>query len=57
MWYVPAGVLETIWLGICAVVSYRFVGSLESNDKDLDRYVWVRSELTDFKGWVRLDEQ
>ena len=57
MWYVPAGVLESIWLIICAVLSYRLVRSLEINDKDLNRYVWVRSEFTDFEGWVRIDEQ
>ena len=57
MWYVPAGVLESIWLVICAVLSYRLVRSLEINDKDLNRYVYVRSEFTDFEGWVRIDEQ
>lgn len=57
MWYVPAGVLESIWLIICAVLSYRLVRSLEINDKDLNRYVYVRSEFTDFEGWVRIDEQ
>ena len=56
MWYVPAGVLESIWLIICAVLSYRLVRSLEINDKDLNRYVYVRSEFTDFEGWVRIDE-
>ncbi len=57
MWYVPAGVLETISLGICAWLSYRLVKSLETCDKDLDKYVYVRSEFTEFEGWVRLDEQ
>ena len=57
MWYVPAGVLESLWLIICAVLSYRLVRSLEINDKDLNRYVYVRSEFTDFEGWVRIDEQ
>ena len=56
MWYVPAGLLETIWLGICGVLSYRLLNSLEINDKDLNRYVYVRSEFTDFEGWVRVDE-
>ena len=56
MWYVPAGVLESIWLIICAVLSYRLVRSLEINDKDLNRYVYVRSEFTDYEGWVRVDE-
>ena len=57
MWYVPAGVLESIWGMICLVLSYRLVRSLEINDKDLNRYVYVRSEFTDFEGWVRIDEQ
>ena len=56
MWYVPAGLLETIWLGICGVLSYRLLNSLEINDKDLNRYVYVRSEFTDYEGWVKLDE-
>ena len=56
MWYVPAGVLESIWLVICAVLSYRLVRSLEHGDKDLNRYVYVRSEFTEFEGWVRIDE-
>lgn len=56
MWYVPAGLLETIWLGICGVLSYRLLNSLEINDKDLNRYVYVRSESTEFEGWVKLDE-
>ena len=56
MWYVPAGVLESIWGMICLVLSYRLVRSLEINDKDLNRHVWVRSEFTDFEGWVRIDE-
>lgn len=56
MWYVPAGLLETIWLGICGVLSYRLLNSLEINDKDLNRYVYVRSEFTEFEGWVKLDE-
>ena len=55
MWYVPAGVLETLWLIVCGVMSYRLVRSLEINDKDLNRYVYVRSEFTDFEGWVRVD--
>ena len=57
MWYVPAGVLESIWLVICGVLSYRLVRDLEHGDKDLNRYVYVRSEFTDFEGWVRIDEQ
>ena len=56
MWYVPAGLIETIWLIICAVMSYRLVRDLEHGDKDLNHYVWVRSETTDYKGWVRIDE-
>ena len=56
MWYVPAGVLETIGFGICMVLSYRWAKSLEFSDKDLNRYVWVRSEFTDYEGWVKLDE-
>ena len=57
MWYVPAGVLETLWLGICGVMSYRLVKCLEICDKDLNKYVWVRSEFTDFEGWVRVDDR
>ena len=57
MWYVPAGVLETVWLGICGVMSYRLVKSLEICDKQLNKYVWVRSEFTDFEGWVRVDDR
>ena len=56
MWYVPAGVLESIWLIICGVVSYRLVRSLEHTDKNLNHCVYVRSETTDWKGWVRIDE-
>ena len=55
MWYVPAGVLESIWLIICGVVSYRLVRSLERGDKNLNHCVYVRSETTDWKGWVRID--
>jgi len=57
MWYVPAGLLESIWLVICGVMSWRFVGSLERGDKQLNRHVWVRSEFTDFEGWVRIDDE
>ena len=56
MWYVPAGVLETIGFGISLWLSYRLAKSLEISDKDLNRYVYVRSEFTDFEGWVRIDE-
>ena len=56
MWYVPAGVLESIWLVICGVLSYRLVRSLEHSDKQLNRHVYVRSEFTEFEGWVKLDE-
>ena len=52
----PAGMLESIWLVICAVMSYRLVRDLEHGDKYLNRYVYVRSEFTDFEGWVRIDE-
>ena len=56
MWYVPAGVLETIGFGILLWLSYRLAKSLEISDKDLNRYVYVRSEFTDYEGWVRVDE-
>ena len=56
MWYVPAGILETIGFGILLWLSYRLAKSLEIYDKDLNRYVYVRSELTEFEGWVRIDE-
>ena len=57
MWYVPAGVLETLWLIVCGVLSYRLVKSLEICDKDLNKHVWVRSEFTDFEGRVRVDDR
>ena len=57
MWYVPAGVLETIGFVIFLWVSYRLAKSLEISDKDLNRYVYVRSEFTDFEGWVRVDDR
>ena len=56
MWYVPAGVLETIGFGISLWLSYRLAKSLEIPDKDLNRYVYVRSEFREFEGWVRIDE-
>ena len=56
MWYVPAGVLETISFGISLWLSHRLAKSLEISDKDLNRYVYVRSEFTDYEGWVKVDE-
>ena len=56
MWYVPAGIVETIGFGILLWLSYRLAKSLEIYDKDLNRYVYVRSEFTEFEGWVRIDE-
>ena len=56
MWYVPAGIVETIGFVIFLWVSWRLAKSLEIYDKDLNRYVWVKSEFTDFEGWVRIDE-
>ena len=49
-------IFETIWLGICGVLSYRLVRDLEHSDKQLNHWVYVRSEFTDFEGWVRIDE-
>ena len=48
--------LETIGFGISLWLSYRLAKSLEIPDKDLNRYVYVRSEFTEFEGWVRIDE-
>lgn len=54
MWYVPAGVLESIGFGILLWVSWRLAKSLEICDKDLNHYKYVRSETTKWEGWTKI---
>ena len=54
MWYIPAGVLETIWLGICGVLSWRLCGSLERSDKIFYREIYVISDTTRWEGWTKI---
>ena len=54
MWYVPAGIVETIGFGISLWLSYRLAKSLEICDKDLGEYKWVKSETTGWKGWTKI---
>ena len=53
-WYVPAGVLETIWWGLLIWLSWRFNRDLHRDIHDMDREVWVDSDTIDWKGWVRI---
>ena len=53
-WYVPAGVLETIWWGLLIWLSWRFNRDLHRDIHDMDREVWVNSDTTNWKGWVRI---
>ena len=54
MWYIPAGVLETIEFLIYFWVSWRLAKSLEICDKDLNQYKYVKSETTGWKGWTKI---
>ena len=53
-WYVPAGVLETIWWGLLIWLSWRFNRDLHRDIHDMDREVWENSDTTNWKGWVRI---
>ena len=54
MWYIPAGVVETIEFLIYFWVSWRLAKSLEICDKDLNEYKYVKSETTGWKGWTKI---
>ena len=55
MWYVPAGLTETFWFALCFWVSLRLAKSLEICDKDLGDYRYTESDVTEWKGWVKID--
>ena len=53
-WYVPAGVLETIWWGLLIWLSWRFNRDLHRDIHDVKKELWVDSDTIDWKGWVRI---
>ena len=55
MWYVPAGLTETFWFALCFWVSLRLAKSLKICDKDLGDYRYTESDVTEWKGWVKID--
>ena len=55
MWYVPAGVLETLGWTILMWISWRFVKDLSSNPFENSREeIYVRSETTEWEGWTEI---
>ena len=53
-WYVPAGVMETLGWLLLIWISWRFNRDLHRDIHDMDREVWVNSDTTNWKGWVRI---
>ena len=53
-WYVPAGVMETIWWGLLIWLSWRFNRDLHRDIHDVKKELWVNSDTIDWKGWVRI---
>ena len=53
-WYVPAGVMETIWWGLLIWLSWRFNRDLHRDIHDVKKELWVDSDTIDWKGWVRI---
>ena len=53
-WYVPAGVMETIWWGLLIWISWRFNRDLHRDIHDVKKELWVDSDTIDWKGWVRI---
>ena len=55
-WYLPAGVIETIYWLVTIVVVYRFNRDLHKpiNPHMIDT-IYVRSETTDWHGFVKIN--
>ena len=54
-WYVPAGVLESIYYMVVIWVCWRFNRDLHSNPfKNSRREIYVRSSTTGWKGWTKI---
>ena len=58
MWYIPAGVLESIYYATVLWICWRFNRDLHRNPfEKFSKEIYVRSSTTDYEGWVRIDEQ
>ena len=54
-WYVPAGVLESIYYMVVIWVCWRFNRDLHRNPfKNSRREIYVRSSTTGWKGWAKI---
>jgi len=54
MWYIPAGLIETIYWVVALWCVSRFCRDLERPIHNNKPSVYVRSEFTDFEGWVKI---
>ena len=55
-WYIPAGVIETIYWLVAVVVIYRLNRDLHRNIHEKDTYYYVKSEFVNWQGWVKIDK-
>ena len=54
-WYLPAGLLETIYWLVAALIAYRFNRDLhKSINPHMIDTIYVRSETTDWQGFVKI---
>ena len=54
-WYLPAGLLETIYWLVAILVVYRFNRDLhKSINPHMIDTIYVRSETTDWQGFVKI---
>ena len=54
-WYIPAGIIETIYWLVAIFVVYRLNRDLhKSINPHMIDTIYVKSETTDWKGWVKI---
>ena len=53
-WYIPAGVIESIYWFVVIWVSHRFSRDLHQDIHKVKQEVYVSSDTTPWKGWVRI---
>ena len=55
-WYIPAGIIETIYWLVAIFVVYRFNRDLhESINPHMIDTIYVRSETTDWHGFIKIN--